>query len=155
AVGFTAFDILGFPLLGATALCLTSKEVRRRFSLPGAMLVVMAIGSIVLGILFRSEYYRDWFTALPSVHFFANSRWFLLPFAPVCLWLISRRFVVWLPRSLVHGIAALLCLTVLAGRFAAPPCGWWEMLVQTSRIVFEQDEWLALAYLREHTPAQA
>jgi hypothetical protein len=91
-----------------------------------------------------------------AAQFLFHTRWYLLPFAPVAVWLVSLHLRArwrW-PQPLLWGATAAICLAVLACRLTASPCGWWQV-IHAQGVAFEPDEWLALAYLREHTPADA
>jgi hypothetical protein len=146
---FSFLNIVGIPLLIASAIYLASQRARSIFG-PFNFLVIYGLAtSICFAILLSSEYDKYSIGGQLPLH----TRWYLFPFTGVALWMVWRflekRFS--LPASIG---TCLACLVVVGGfwyRLHGPisPLAKFNHL---SSVRITADEWLAFIYLKTHTP---
>jgi len=145
---FSLLNVIGIPLLAATAVYLTSKRARRVFG-QFNFLIFSAVATSVGFALFLKADNDSEFGALFPVH----TRWYLFPFAGVALWRLGRslqkRFawpaVAWISLASAALVAGLLY------RIGGPPSPL-TLLDRQFRFEIKAQEWPAFVYLREHTP---
>src|SRR6266446_6876338 len=145
---FSLLNVIGIPLLAATAVYLTSKRARRVFGQFNFLIFSAVATSIGFAIFLKADNDSE-FGALFPVH----TRWYLFPFAGVALWRLGRslqkRFawpaVAWISLASAALVAGLLY------RIGGPPSPL-TLLDRQFRFEIKAQEWPAFVYLREHTP---
>jgi len=145
---FSLLNVIGIPLLAATAVYLTSKRARRVFGQFNFLIFSAVATSIGFGIVLKADNDSSFGEILPL-----HTRWYLFPFAGVALWRLGRslqkRFawpaVAWISLASAALVAGLLY------RIGGPPSPL-TLLDRQFRFEIKAQEWPAFVYLREHTP---
>ena len=145
---FSLLNVIGIPLLAATAVYLTSKRSRRVFGQFNFLIFSAVAISIGLGIVLQADYEPSLGEILPL-----HTRWYLFPFAGVALWrfgqFFDKRFhlppVAWISLASAALVAGLLY------RIGGPPSPL-ILVDRLFRFEIKAEEWPAFVYLREHTP---
>src|SRR6266480_5558694 len=146
---FLLLNVIGIPLLAATAVYLTSKRAWRVFGQFNFLIFSAVAISIGLGIVLQADSDSDFGALLPL-----HTRWYLFPFAGVVLWRLGRS----LQKRFAWPAAASICLTsiilvaALLCRIAWPASPLTLLLCRQWGVAIKAEEWPAFVYLREHTP---
>jgi len=146
---FSLLNIVGIPLLIATAIYLASQRARSIFG-PFNFLVIYGIATSICFAIFLSSDYDKYSI---GGQFPLHTRWYLFPFAGVALWTVWRFLQKRLFWPATIG-TCLACLVVVAGfwyRIAGPISSLAKGIQQAS-VRITADEWLAFIYLKTHTP---
>src|SRR6266496_4119026 len=146
---FSLLNVIGIPLLTATAVYLTSKRSWRVFGRFNFLIFSAVAISIGLGLVLKADY--D--SASLGVVIMLHTRWYLFPFAGVALWRVGQFFdkrfhlppVAWISLASAALVAGLLY------RIGGPPSPL-TLLDRQLRFEIKAQEWPAFVYLREHTP---
>ena len=145
---FLLLNVIGIPLLAATAVYLTSKRARRVFGQFNFLIFSAVATSIGFALFLKADNDSSFGEILPL-----HTRWYLFPFAGVALWRLGRslqkRFawpaVAWISLASAALVAGLLY------RIGGPPSPL-TLLDRQFRFEIKAQEWPAFVYLREHTP---
>src|SRR5438552_284051 len=145
---FSLLNVIGIPLLAATAVYLTSKRSWRVFGQFNFLIFSAVAISIGLGIVLQADSDSDFGALLPL-----HTRWYLFPFAGVVLWRLGRS----LQKRFAWPAAASICLTsiILVAALLcriAWPASPLTLLLRQWGVAIKAEEWPAFVYLREHTP---
>ena len=146
---FSLLNVIGIPLLTATAVYLTSKRSRRVFGQFNFLIFSAVATSIGLGLVLNADY--D--SASIGVVILLHTRWYLFPFAGIALWRVGQFFdkrfhlpaVAWISLASAALVAGLLY------RIGGPPSPL-TLLCRQEIVAIKAEEWPAFVYLREHTP---
>jgi hypothetical protein len=149
---FSLANIIGIPLLAGTAYCLLSPPTRRLYAPVMYGGIAMALLSIILAILIATPYDNYSVGGQLVLH----TRWYLYFLGPVAVWLVYRFLrdrahwpAGWAAASLTTAaLVAVMTVTPLSLRWyvRSPPPGVFTL---------SEDEWLAVRYIRDHTPAES
>ena len=145
---FSLLNVIGIPLLAATAVYLTSKRSRRVFGRFNFLIFSAVATSIGFALSLKAG--ND--TSFGEV-ILPHTRWYLFPFAGVALWRVGQFFdkrfhlpaVAWISLASAALVAGLLY------RIGGPPSPL-TLLCRQGIVAIKAQEWPAFVYLREHTP---
>src|SRR5438874_1548000 len=146
---FSLLNVIGIPLLAATAVYLTSKRARRVFGQFNFLIFSAVAISIGLGIVLQADYDSSSLGEVLPLH----TRWYLFPFAGVALWRFGQFFdkhFAW-PAMAWISLASAALVAGLLYRIGGPPSPL-TLLDRQFRFEIKAQEWPAFVYLREHTP---
>ncbi|MEP6955850.1 MAG: hypothetical protein ABI883_03430, partial [Chthoniobacterales bacterium] len=149
---FTFLNVVGLPLSGATVFALFRHPARSKFSTYNLVAIGSIAVSLPLALLISTEYDKFSFGGQLPLH----TRWYLFPFAGVALasaWEYARRKLPW-PDPFWAALAGAIIFAGVAFRLAGPPSSL-RVMTDGLRAVIPAEEWLALTYLRDHTPGDS
>jgi len=145
---FSLLNVIGIPLLTATAVYLTSKRSWRVFGQFNFLIFSAVATSIGFALSLKAG--ND--TSFGEV-ILPHTRWYLFPFAGVVLWRLGRslqkRFA-W-PAAAWISLASAALVAGLLYRIGGPPSPL-TLLCRQGIVAIKAQEWPAFVYLREHTP---
>jgi hypothetical protein len=146
---FSMLNVIGIPLLAATAVYLTSKRARGVFGQFNFLIFSAVATSIGFAFVLKADYDSSSLGEVLPLH----TRWYLFPFAGVVLWRLGRslqkRFA-W-PAAAWISLASAALVAGLLYRIGGPPSPL-TLLDRQFRFEIKAEEWPAFVYLREHTP---
>ncbi len=149
---FSLTNIIGIPLLVGTVYCLSSLPIRRLYAPVIFGSIAMTLLSIILAIVITTPYDNYSVGGQLVLH----TRWYLYFLGPVAIWLVYR-FLRDRARWPAGLAAASLTIAALVAVFAVTPLSirWFVRMPPPGVFTLSEDEWLAVHYIHDHTPAEA
>lgn len=150
--GFVLFQVVGLPLAAAATLYFSKPFSRGQFPLLSILVFWMVIMSMVGAMVmnFQGDSY------MLAGQMLLNICWYLFPLLPLMLWMayefVSTRMA-WNKQHLANVAIAVLAVATLYQSVRGPSS--LEMLCQNMGFKLTENEWDALRFLRDQTPAEA